>query len=67
MQELLSVAAMVVAAGGILMILMVLLGPYVRRQVVILRLRRGLHRIDDVLADWERDASGERRSPYDQI
>jgi hypothetical protein len=63
MQELLSVAAMVVAAGGILMILMVLLGPYVRRHVVILRLRRGLYRIDDVLAEWERDASGERHSP----
>ena len=67
MQELLGVAAFVVAAGGILMILAVLLSPFVRRQVVVLRMRRGLHRIDDVLAGWQRDLSDGRRSPHDTI
>ncbi len=67
MQDFLGVAAFVVAMGGVLMILSVLLGPFVRRQVVVLRLRRGLHRIDDVLASWEQDLSGGRREPYDTI
>jgi hypothetical protein len=67
MQDFLGVAAFVVAAGGVLMILSVLLGPFVRRQVVVLRLRRGLHRIDDVLATWQQDLSGGRREPYDTI
>jgi hypothetical protein len=67
MQDFLGVAAFVVAAGGALMILSVLLGPFVRRQVIVLRLRRGLHRIDDVLATWQQDLSGGRREPYDTI
>ncbi|HEX2043967.1 MAG TPA: hypothetical protein VHF24_15155 [Acidimicrobiales bacterium] len=67
MQDFLGIAAFVVAAGGVLMILSVLLGPFVRRQVVVLRLRRGLHRIDDVLATWQQDLSGGRREPYDTI
>jgi hypothetical protein len=67
MQDFLGVAALVVAAGGVLMILSVLLGPFVRRQVVVLRLRRGLHRIDDVLAGWQRELSDGRREPYDTI
>ncbi len=67
MQDFLGVAAFVVAAGGVLMILSVLFGPFVRRQVVVLRLRRGLHRIDDVLATWQQDLSGGRREPYDTI
>ncbi len=67
MQEFLGVAAFVVAMGGVLMILSVLLGPFVRRQVVVLRLRRGLHRIDDVLASWQQDLSKGRREPYDTI
>jgi hypothetical protein len=67
MQDFLGVAAFVVAAGGVLMILSVLFGPFVRRQVVVLRLRRGLHRIDDVLATWQADLSGGRREPYDTI
>ncbi len=67
MQDFLGVAAFVVAAGGVLMILSVLLGPFVRRQVIVLRLRKGLHRIDDVLATWQQDFSDGRRSPYDTI
>lgn len=66
MQEALEIAAFAVAAGGILVILAVLTGPFVRRQVVVLRLRRGLHRIDEVLAGWQRDLDNGRRSPYDQ-
>ena len=67
MQEFLEVAAFVVAAGGTLLILAVLLGPFVRRQVVVLRLRRRLRGIDDVLAGWQRDLSDGRPSPYDTI
>ncbi len=67
MQDFLGVAAFVVAAGGVLMILSVLFGPFVRRQVVVLRLRRGMHRIDDVLATWQQDLSGGRPEPYDTI
>ena len=67
MQDFLGVAASVVAAGGVLVILAVLFGPFVRRQVIVLRLRRGLHRIDDVLATWQQDVSDGRRSPYDSI
>jgi hypothetical protein len=67
MRQLLGVAAWVVAAGGLGMILLVLLGPVVRRHVVVLRLRRGLRRIDDVLAGWQRDGSGGRRSPHDHM
>ena len=65
MQEALGVAAFVVAAGGVLIILAVLGGPFVHRQVVVLRLRRGLHRIDEVLAGWQRDLSNGRHTPYD--
>jgi hypothetical protein len=67
MQQLLGVAAWVVAAGGLFMILLMVAGPMVRRQVIVLRLRRGLRRIDDVLAEWQRDGSGGRRSPYDSV
>jgi hypothetical protein len=67
MQQLLGVAAWVVAAGGLGMILLVLLGPVVRRHVVVLRLRRGLRRIDEVLGEWQRDCSGGRRSPHDHM
>ena len=67
MQDFLGVAAFVVAAGGVLLLLSVLFGPFVRRQVVVLRLRKGLHRIDDVLATWQKDFSDGRRSPYDTI
>ncbi len=66
MQQVLAVAAWVVAAGGLLMILLMLVGPVLRRQVVVLRLRRGLRRIDQVLAEWERDGHG-RRSPYEGV
>ncbi len=67
MQDFLGVAALVVAAASALLILSVLFGPFVRRQVVVLRLRRGLHRIDDVLAVWERELRDGRREPYDTI
>ncbi len=67
MQDFLGVAALVVAAASALLILSVLFGPFVRRQVVVLRLRRGLHRIDDVLAGWERELGDGRREPYDTI
>ncbi|HEX2193220.1 MAG TPA: hypothetical protein VHH09_08500 [Acidimicrobiales bacterium] len=66
MQQALAVAAWVVAASGLLMILLMLVGPVMRRQFVVLRLRRGLRRIDQVLADWERDGHG-RRSPYEGV
>ena len=67
MQQVLGVAAWVVAAGGLLTILLLLVGPVARRQFVVLRLRRGLRRIDDVLVEWQRDGSGGRRSPYDSV
>ena len=67
MRQVLGVAAWVVAAGGLFMILLMVAGPVVRRQFVVLRLRRGLRRIDDVLAEWQRDGSGGRRSPYDSV
>ena len=67
MQQVLGVAAWVVAAAGLFMILLMVAGPMVRRQFVVLRLRRGLRRIDDVLAEWQRDGSGGRRSPYDSV
>lgn len=66
MQDVLGIAAFAVAAGGILVILAVLAGPFVRRQVFVLRLRRGLHRMDEVLAGWQRDLDDGRRSPYEQ-
>ncbi|HYX44511.1 MAG TPA: hypothetical protein VE760_05660 [Acidimicrobiales bacterium] len=67
MQQVLGVAAGVVAAGGLFAILLLVAGPLVRRQVVVLRLRRGLRRIDDVLVEWQRDGSGGRRSPYEGV
>ncbi len=67
MQQVLEVAAWVVAAGGLFIVLVMLAGPMVRRQVAVLRLRRGLRRIDQVLAEWERDGRGGRRSPYEGV
>ena len=67
MQQVLEVAAWVVAAGGLLTILLMVAGPVMRKQFVVLRLRRGLRRIDDVVAEWQRDGSGGRRSPYDTV
>jgi hypothetical protein len=64
MRQVLDVAAWVVVAGGLVMILLMLVGPMVRRQFGVLRLRLGLRRIDQVLAEWERDGRGGRRSPY---
>ena len=66
MRQVLGVAAWVVAAGGLFLILLMTAGPMVRRQCVVLRMRRGLRRIDDVLAEWERDGHG-RRSPYEGV
>ena len=56
MEQLMSVAAFVVAAGGLLVILAVLGGPLVHQEVVVLRLRRSLHRIDHVLEGWDTHA-----------
>ena len=67
MQQVLGVAAWVVATSALLMILLMVSGPMVRRQFVVLRLRRGLRHIDEVLAEWQRDGSGGRRSPYDSV
>ena len=55
MEQLMSVAAFVVAAGGLLVILTVLGAPLVHREVVVMRLRRSLHRIDHVLEAWDTD------------
>ncbi|HWC09811.1 MAG TPA: hypothetical protein VG455_01170 [Acidimicrobiales bacterium] len=66
MQQVLAVAAWVVAAGGLLMISLVLVAPVMRRKIVVLRLRRGLRRIEQVLAEWEREGHG-RRSPYEGV
>jgi hypothetical protein len=66
MQQVLEVAAWVVAAAGLLMVLLMLAGPTMRRQAQVVRLRRGLRRIDDVVAEWVRDGHG-RRSPYEGV
>jgi hypothetical protein len=64
MKQLLSVAALLVAAGGLLTIFLVVIVPVVHREVVVFRLRAGLRRIDHVLAGWQHDQNGGRRSPY---
>ncbi len=66
MQQVLAVAAWVVASAGLLMILLMLAGPAARRQFNVFRIRRGLRRIDEVVAQWERDGHG-RRSPYEGV
>ena len=66
MQQVLAVAAWVVVGAGLLMILGLLAGPAARRHLSVLRIRRGLRRIDDVVAQWERDGHG-RRSPYEGV
>ncbi|MGI9022202.1 MAG: hypothetical protein ACR2HV_02995 [Acidimicrobiales bacterium] len=55
MDQLLGVAALLVAAGGILTILIVLGWPIAHREVVVLRLRSRLRRIDEVLASWQHE------------
>ncbi len=66
MEQLIGVAALMVALGGLLTILIVLGWPIAHRQVVVLRLRSSLRRIDDVLAGWQREARG-WPSPHDGI
>lgn len=66
MQQVLAVAAWVVAGAGLLMIVLMLAGPAARRQFSIVRSRRGLRHIDEVVAQWERDGHG-RRSPYEGV
>ena len=66
MDQLLGVAAVIVAVGGILTIVIVLGWPIAHRQVVVLRLRHSLRRIDDVLAGWQQENRG-RRSPNEGI
>ncbi|MFN2607064.1 MAG: hypothetical protein ABR511_04075 [Acidimicrobiales bacterium] len=62
MEQLQGVVAVLVAVGGMLTILVVLGGPVVHRDGVVLRLRHGLSRLDHALAAWQR-ADG-RRSPH---
>jgi len=52
--------------GGILTIVIVLGWPIAHRQVVVLRLRHSLRRIDDVLAGWQQENRG-GRSPNESI
>jgi len=63
MEQFMGIAALLVAVGGVLTVLVVLGGPVVHRQFVVLRLRSGLHRIDHVLAAWEHEAAT-HRPPY---
>jgi len=64
MEQLLVATALLTALGGMLTIVTVLGLPLAHREVVVLRLRSRLHRIDDVLATWEHEAGCDRRSPY---
>jgi len=65
MQQLLIVMALMMALGGFLTIVAVLGLPIAHREVVVLRLRSRLHRIDDVLATWQHETGCGRRSLYD--
>ncbi|MDQ6797622.1 MAG: hypothetical protein M3256_11755 [Actinomycetota bacterium] len=64
MEQLRIATALLMALGGLLTIVAVLGLPFAHREVVVLRLRSRLHRIDDVLAGWEHEAGGNRRSPH---
>ncbi len=64
MEQLLIATALLMALGGLLTIVAVLGLPLAHREVVVLRLRSHLHRIDDVLATWEHEAGCARRYPY---
>jgi len=64
MEQLVIATAVLMALGGLLTIVAVLGVPLAHRQVVVLRLRSRLHRIDDVLATWEHETGCSRRSPY---
>ncbi len=66
MQQVLAVAAWVVVGAGLLMIVAMLGGPTARRQLSVVRVRRSLRHIDEVVAQWERDGHG-RRSPYEGV
>jgi len=63
MEQLVIAMAVLMALGGLLTIVAVLGVPLAHRQVVVLRLRSRLHRIDDVLATWEHETGCSRRSP----
>lgn len=64
MEQLLIAAAMLMALGGLVTIVAVLGLPLAHREVVVLRLRSRLHRIDDVLATWQQETGTHRHSPY---
>ena len=66
MQQVLAVAAWAVLGAGLLMVLLMVAGAPARRQLSVLRIRRGLRHIDEVVAQWERDGHG-RRSPYEGV
>ncbi len=65
MEQVLIVTAVLMALGGFVTIVIVLGVPLAHRDVVVLRLRSRLHRIDDVLATWQHETGCGRRSPYD--
>ncbi len=64
MEQLFIVTALLMALGGFVTIVIVLGVPLAHREVVVLRLRSRLHRIDDVLATWQHQTGGGRQSPY---
>ncbi len=64
MEQLLILTALLMALGGFVTIVVVLGVPLAHREVVVLRLRSRLHRIDDVLAAWQHETGCNRRSPY---
>ncbi len=66
MQQVLAVAAWVVAGAGLFLILLMVAGPTARRQLSVVRIRRNLRHVDEVVAQWERDGHG-RRSPYEGV
>jgi len=64
MEQLVIVTAVLMALGGFFTIVIVLGVPLAHREVVVLHLRSRLHRIDDVLANWQHETGCGRRSQY---
>ncbi len=62
MEQLVIATAVLMALGGLLTIVAVLGVPLAHREVVVVRLRSRLHRIDDVLATWQHETGCGRRS-----
>jgi len=64
-QQLLNLTAVLLALGGFLTIVVVLGLPLMHNEFVVVRLRTRLHRVDHVLATWQHDTGGRRRSLYE--